>query len=171
MALFDDRKNQAGLAIRIYVSHIRLLHSSFLSTAIYLIYFFLTIFIHIFVHHIRCVCLSLQYISGARPSGLRESQQRQLGWVGGSGESAVAFTLSIPLFCSVAVVFVGTEAGSVSLLQIADSARCKEASAPGMRNPIVRSCAICPSLVPPLITTPSPHGAVQRKRESRCASR
>lgn len=33
---------------------------------------------------------------------------------GGSGEGAVALTLSIPLFCSVAVVFVGTEAENVS---------------------------------------------------------
>ena len=48
------------------------------------------------------------------------------------------------------------------LSQIADSARCKEASAPGVRNPIARSCAINPLLVPPLITTPSLHGAVQR---------
>ena len=111
-----------------------------------------------------CLSVTSIYIRRAgRPPGLRESQQRQLWWVGGgSGEGAVVFTLSIPLFCSVAVVFVGTEAGSVSLLQIADSARCKEASAPGMRNPIVRSCAICPSLVPPLITTPSLHDAVQR---------
>jgi hypothetical protein len=38
-------------------------------------------------------------------------------------------------------------------LRIADSARCKEASAPGVRNTIARSCAICPLPVPPLIAT------------------
>ena len=50
----------------------------------------------------------------------------------------------------------------MSPFAIADSARCKEASAPGVRNPIARTCAICPLLVPPLITTPSLHDAVQR---------
>jgi len=44
---------------------------------------------------------------------------------GGSGEGAVVFKLSIPLFYSVAVVFVGTEAEDVSFCeyQISRAAR------------------------------------------------
>ena len=81
MALFDDRKNQAGLAIRIYF--FRFLHSPFFPAAICLISFFVTIFTHIFVHHVRCVCLSLQYISGAvsRVAGV------PIGWGVGQGKA------------------------------------------------------------------------------------
>ena len=109
MALFDDRKNQAGLAIRIYF--FRLLHSPFFPAAVYLISFFVTIFTHIFVHHVRCICLSLQYISGAWGGLEGCGSPNRVGGV--SGEGAVVFTLSIPLFCSVSVVFVGTEAEDV----------------------------------------------------------
>lgn len=83
MALFDDRKNQAGLAIRIYF--FRLLHSPFFPVAVYLISFFVTIFTHIFVHHVRCVCLSLQYISGAR--GGLEVTGVPIGWGVGQGKA------------------------------------------------------------------------------------
>lgn len=87
MALFDDRKNQAGLAIRIYFFHFRPLHSPFPPAVIYLISFFLIIFTHIFVHHVRCVCLSLQYIPGVR-GGLEGCGSPSYGgWVVGQGKA------------------------------------------------------------------------------------
>ena len=56
------------------------------------------------------------------------------------------------------------------LSQIADSARCKEASAPGVRNPIARSCAISLYWYLRLSQPPQPTRCCAEKRESRCAS-